>query len=82
MTTEDSSVDLELKLTLPDSLVRETKSSGLLTPQGLQALVREEVQRRRVTQLFEAADRFSTLPPLIEAEVEAEIQVARAEKRG
>ncbi len=81
MTTEDSSVELELKLTLPDSLVREAKSRGLLTPQGLEALLREEVQRRRVTQLFEAADRFSALPPLTEAEVEAEIQAARGEKR-
>ena len=82
MTTEESSVELELKLTLPDSLVREAKLRGLLTPQGLEALLREEVQRRRVAQLFEAADRFSALPPLTEAEVEAEIQAARAEKRG
>jgi len=43
---------------------------------------RLEVQRRRVTRLFEAADRLSALPPLTEVEVEAEIQVARAEKRG
>ena len=81
MAKEESSVELELKLTLPDSLVREAKSRGLLTPQGLEALLREEVQRRRVTQLFEAADRLSALPSLTEAEVEAEIQAARAEKR-
>ena len=82
MTREESSVDIELKLRLPDSLVREANARGLLTPQGLEALLREEVQRRRVTQLFEAADRFTALPPLTEAEVEAEIQAARAEKRG
>ena len=81
MTTEESTVELELKLQLPDSLVREAESRGLLTPQGLEALLREEVQRRRVTQLFEAADRLAALPPLTEAEVEAEIQAARVERR-
>lgn len=81
MTTEESSVELELKLKLPGSLVREAKARGLLTPEGLEVLLREEVQRRRVTQLFEAADRLAGLSPLTEAEVEAEIQAARAERR-
>lgn len=81
MMTEESTVQLELTLTLPDSLAREAEASGLLTPQGLEALLRAEVQRRRVTQLFEAADRLAALPPLTEAEVEAEIQAARAERR-
>ena len=81
MMTEESRVELELKLRLPDSLAREAEASGLLTPQGLEALLREEVQRRRVTQVFEAADRLATLPPLTETEVEAEIQAARAERR-
>lgn len=81
MTTEESTVQLELTLTLPDSLAREAEASGLLTPQGLEALLRAEVQRRRVTQLFDAADRLAALPPLTEAEVEAEIQAARAERR-
>lgn len=81
MLTEENRVELELKLKLPDSLVREAEASGLLTPHGLEALLREEVQRRRVTQLFDAADRLAALPPLTETEVEAEIQAARAERR-
>ena len=81
MTTKENSVELELKLTLPGSLVREAEASGLLTSQALEALLREEVRRRRVSQLFEAADRLAALPPLTEAEVEAEIQAARAERR-
>ena len=32
MTTKETSVELELKLKLPDSLVREAQASGLLTP--------------------------------------------------
>lgn len=74
-------MQLEVTLTLPDSLAREAEASGLLTPQGLEALLRAEVQRRRVAQLFEAADRLAALPPLTEEEVEAEIQAARAGRR-
>ena len=78
---EENTVQVELTLMLPDSLVREAEASGLLTSRGLEVLLRAEVQRRRVAQLFEAADRLAALPPLTETEVEAEIQAARAERR-
>lgn len=73
----------ELKLTLPDSLVREAEASGLLTPEAIETLLREEIRRRRVNQLFEAADRLANLdaPPLTESEVEAEIEAARRSRR-
>lgn len=73
----------ELKLTLPDSLAREAEASGLLTPEAIEALLREEIRRRRVSQLFESADRLAKLdmPPLTEAEVEAEIEAARHLRR-
>ena len=80
---QESTVQLELTLTLPASLVREAEAQGLLTSSGLEALLRAEVQRRRVEHLFEAADRLAALPlaPLTEAEVEAEIHAARVERR-
>jgi post-segregation antitoxin (ccd killing protein) len=81
MTTEENSVELELKVKLPGSLAQEARASGLLTPQALETMLREEVRRRRVAQLFEAADRLAALPSLTEAEVEEEIQAARAERR-
>jgi hypothetical protein len=70
---------IQLDLKLPDSLAREAQAAGLLTPQAIEQLLREEIRRRRVSQLFEAADRLAALdaPPLTEAEVEAEIQVVR-----
>ena len=73
----------ELKLTLPDSLAREAEASGLLTPKAIETLLREEIRRRRVNQLFEAADRLANLdiPPLTESEVEAEIEAARRSRR-
>ncbi len=74
---------LELKLALPDNLAREAEAAGLLTLEAIERLLREEVRRRRVDRLFEAADRLAALdiPTLTEAEVEAEIRAARAERR-
>jgi hypothetical protein len=73
----------EPKLTLPDSLAREAEASGLLTPEAIEALLREEIRRRRVNQLFEAADRLANLdmPPLTESEIEAEIEATRHSRR-
>lgn len=72
----------ELKLILPDSLAREAEARGLLTPEAIEALLREEIRRRRVSQLFEAADRLANLDaPLTESEVEAEIEAARRSPR-
>lgn len=69
---------LEIRLTLPDNLAAEAQAEGLLTPETLERLLREEVRRRRVAELFEAADRLAALhvPPLTDAEIEAEIQAA------
>lgn len=80
---EESTVQLELALTLPASVAREAQAEGLLTSRTLEALLRAELRRRRVTQLFEAADRLAALPlePLTEAEVEAEIDAARTARR-
>jgi hypothetical protein len=73
-------VQVELKILLPDILAREAEANGLLTPESVEALLRNELmRRRRVNELFDTADRLSELdmPRLTEAEVEAEIQLAR-----
>ena len=46
-----------LKLTLPDRLAREAESAGLLKPAVIERLIRAEIRRRRVKQMFVAADR-------------------------
>jgi hypothetical protein len=73
----------ELKINLPDGLAREAEANGLLTSESIESLLREELQRRRVSGLFSAADRLASLdiPPLTEAEVEAEILAARQSRR-
>ena len=74
---------LELKLTLPDTLAREAEANGLLVPDAIVRLLQEELRRLHVNELFETTDRLAALniPPLTEAEIEAEIEAARAAKR-
>jgi len=74
---------LKVKLEIPDSLAQEAKAAGLLTPQAIERLLREEIRRRRVDRLFATADRLAALdlPPLSEAEIEAEIQAVRRARR-
>jgi hypothetical protein len=73
---------LEVKLNLPDNLVREAKANGLLTPEAIESLLRAEIRRRRINNLFTAADRLAALDaPMTEAEVEAEIAAVRQKRR-
>lgn len=73
---------VEIKLDLPDALAREAEANGLLKPQAIESLLREEIRRRRVNKLFDAADRLAALnAPLTEAEVEAEIAAVRQARR-
>ena len=74
---------VEIKLDLPDSLAREAETNGLLKPEAIESLLREEIRRRRgVNNLFESADRLASLDaPLTETEVGAEIAAVRRRNR-
>jgi hypothetical protein len=74
---------VELTVTLPEQVAREAEANGLLKSESLERLLRDEIRRRRVGELFDAADRLAALPepPLTDAEVPAEIQAAGAERR-
>ena len=70
----------EITLSFPDTLARQAENEGLLKPKAIERLIQAEIERRQqVQELFEAADRLATLglPPLSDAEVEAETQAAR-----
>lgn len=73
----------EITLVLPDTLAREAEASGLLTSQFFESLLREEIRRRRINQLFEVADRLAglELSPLTGQKIEAEIQAVREARR-
>lgn len=81
---DDKTIQLELTLTLPDTVAREAEANGLLTPQALETLLRTELRRRHVEHLFAAMERLASvsLPSLTAAEIEAEIQAVRTAKRG
>jgi hypothetical protein len=68
---------VDFKISLPEKLRREAEKAGLLTPKALERLLRDEI-RRRVDGLFTAADKLAALdlPPLSDAEIEAEVQKA------
>ncbi len=70
---------LDFKIKLPDQLVKEARAAGLLTPKGIERLLRDEIRRRRASGLFATADRLSglDLPPLTDEEIEAEIRSSR-----
>jgi hypothetical protein len=46
-------------------------------------MLRDEIRKRKIDRLFEAAESLKSvaLPPLTEAEVEVEIQAARSRRR-
>ena len=73
-------VTVDIKLSLPETLLKDAQSAGLLSPTALERLLQEEVRRRRVDNLFAAADRLAALglPPLTDKEITEEISLARA----
>jgi hypothetical protein len=70
---------VNFKISLPEKLRQEAEKAGLLTPKALERLLRDEIRRRRVDGLFASADKLAALdiPPLSDAEIEAEVQKAR-----
>ena len=70
---------LDFKLSLPNQLRKEAEAAGLLSPKAIERLLREEIRRRRVDNLFAAADRLSALymPTLTDDEIMQEIRKTR-----
>lgn len=75
---------IQMTLTLPDKLAQRAKAANLLTPTAIASLIEQELQRQnQVEQLFFDMERLADadLPPLTEAEIEAEISAARHARR-
>jgi hypothetical protein len=70
---------VDLKLSLPEQLLKEAEEVGLLNPESIERLLREEIRRRRVDNLFAGADRLAglDLPILSDEEIAEEIRLAR-----
>jgi hypothetical protein len=70
---------LDFKLSLPEQLRKEAEAAGLLSPKAIERLLREEIRRRRVDNLFAAADRLAALdmPALTDEEIMQEVRRVR-----
>jgi len=73
--------EIRLTIELPADLADEAQRAGLLSSQSLADLLRAELERRRIDHLFDAADQPAAqeIPAMTAAEIEAEIEAARAE---
>jgi len=68
-------------VSLPDELAQQAQSAGLLRPAAIDRLLREAMKKRQVDQLFTTMDKLAALQPaLTEAEIDAEIAAARADR--
>ena len=74
---------LELKLSLPDRLAREAQAAGILTPEGIERLVREAVKTEAGRKLAAIATelREANFAPMSEEELQTELAAVRAELR-
>jgi hypothetical protein len=74
----------EVTLSLPEPLAGEAEEAGLLTPEVLERLLREEIRRRRIDGLFAAADRLASQggAALTPEEVGAETEAVRRQRHG
>lgn len=68
-------------VSLPDELAQQAQSAGLLRPDAIERLLREAMKKRQVEQLFTTMNKLAALQPaLTEAEIDAEIAAARADR--
>lgn len=73
-----------VEITLPDQLAQEAQCAGLLSPELLEAWLREQLKKRHVDQLFSATERMPAIdaPATMSPEAVAEeIAAMRAERR-
>ncbi len=70
-----------ITVSLPDDLAQQAQAAGLLRPETIVELLREAMRKRQVDQLFATMDRLAQIKPaLTEAEIDAEIATARADR--
>lgn len=76
-------VDITLTLSLPEELVEQANSAGLLTQEQIERWLTEELDRqRRLNRFFGKLDRLQALEPrLTPEEIDEEIEAYRREKR-
>ena len=74
---------LELKLNLPDELAQKAQAAGLLTPEAIESMLREQLKKQAGEKLRDMWARVprEELTPEIEQEIVEEVRAVRAERR-
>ena len=74
---------LELKLNLPDELVQRAQSAGLLAPEAIEAMLREQLKKQAGEGLRTMWARMpcEELTPEIEQEIVEAVREVRADQR-
>jgi hypothetical protein len=72
-----------VQITLPDALAQEAKKAGLLTPEKIERMLREQLRAERIDRMKVARATLAAepLPPMTPEEISAEIVSYRSEQR-
>ena len=68
---------------LPDSLAKEAQDAGLLNARAIEAMLRENLRRKAIDGLFDAADQLAAahFPPMTMEEIQQEVNAVRAQRQ-
>ena len=75
---------LTIELELPDQLAEDARNAGLLSSEAIERLLREQLRKRGVDELLDAAERLAATPdePVMSLEeIQIEVDAVRAERR-
>ncbi len=72
-----------VQISLPDELAQEASNAGLLLPEAIEAMLREQLRRRAGDELRAMWDRMprEDLTAEVEQEIVEEVRKVRAEQR-
>lgn len=72
-----------VQIVLPDALAQEATNAGLLTPEKIERLLREELRAERIARMKAARAALAAEPlaPMTTEEISAEIEAYRTEQR-
>ena len=72
-----------VQITLPDALAQEVASAGLLAPEKIERILREQLRAERIERLQAARATLAAEPlaPMTPEEISAEIEAYRSEQR-
>lgn len=72
-----------LTIDLPDNLAQEAKDAGLLNPKAIEIMLRENLRRHAINDLFAAADKLAAadFPPMTMEEIQQEVNAVRQQRR-